>query len=125
MPEDTDGQSGEMDYRIRVWDPAAGRYVSKNIFSGGTLDQRSLALRLAFALATLPQELGVAPGFIFLDEPLSTFDSLRAQSLVELITTGTIAQQFNQVIKKEHRSFPIGATWLCQITSNKNSAFYY
>jgi hypothetical protein len=75
MPEDTDGQSGEMDYRIRVWDPAAGRYVAKNIFSGGTRDQCSLALRLAFALATLPQELGVAPGFIFLDELLSTFDS--------------------------------------------------
>lgn len=102
-PEDTDGQSGEMDYRIRVWDPAAGRYVAKNIFSGGTRDQCSLALRLAFALATLPQELGVAPGFIFLDEPLSAFDSLRAQALVELITTGTIAQQFNQVILISHQ----------------------
>ena len=102
-PEDADGQSGEMDYRIRVWDPAAGRYVAKNLFSGGTRDQCSLALRLAFALATLPQELGVAPGFIFLDEPLSAFDSLRAQALVELITTGTIAQQFNQVILISHQ----------------------
>jgi DNA repair exonuclease SbcCD ATPase subunit len=102
-PEDTDGQPGEMDYRIRVWDPAAGRYVAKNLFSGGTRDQCSLALRLAFALATLPQELGVAPGFIFLDEPLSAFDSLRAQALVELITTGTIAQQFNQVILISHQ----------------------
>ncbi|HEU0004116.1 MAG TPA: AAA family ATPase [Ktedonobacteraceae bacterium] len=102
-PEDTDGQPGELDYRIRVWDPAAGRYVAKNLFSGGTRDQCSLALRLAFALATLPQELGVAPGFIFLDEPLSAFDSLRAQALVELITTGTIAQQFNQVILISHQ----------------------
>jgi len=102
-PEDVDGQSGEMDYRIRVWDPAAGRYLAKNIFSGGTRDQCSLALRLAFALATLPQELGVAPGFIFLDEPLSAFDSLRAKALVELITTGTIAQQFNQVILISHQ----------------------
>jgi hypothetical protein len=102
-PEDTQGQSGEMDYRIRVWDPAAGRYVAKNIFSRGTRDQCSLALRLAFALATLPQELGVAPGFIFLDEPLSAFDSLRARALVELITTGTIAQQFNQVILISHQ----------------------
>jgi exonuclease SbcC len=66
--------------------------MPKNLFSGGTRDQCSLALRLAFALATLPQELGVAPGFIFLDEPLSAFDSQRAQALVELITTGTIAQ---------------------------------
>ena len=102
-PEDTDDQPGEMDYRIRVWDPAAGRYIAKNLFSGGTRDQCSLALRLAFALATLPQELGVAPGFIFLDEPLSAFDSLRAQALVELITTGTIAQQFNQVILISHQ----------------------
>ena len=100
---DADGQSREMDYRIRVWDPGAGRYVAKNIFSGGTRDQCSLALRLAFALATLPQELGVAPGFIFLDEPLSAFNSLRAQALVELITTEIIAQQFNQVILISHQ----------------------
>jgi DNA repair exonuclease SbcCD ATPase subunit len=102
-PEDRDGQQEEMDYRIRVWDPAAGRYVAKNLFSGGTRDQCSLALRLAFALATLPQELGVAPGFIFLDEPLSAFDALRAQALVQLVTTGTIAQQFNQVILISHQ----------------------
>ena len=102
-PEDTEDQPGEMDYRIRVWDPAAGRYVAKGLFSGGIRDQCSLALRLAFALATLPQELGVAPGFIFLDEPLSAFDSLRAQALVELITTGTIAQQFSQVILISHQ----------------------
>lgn len=101
-PEDTDGQPGEMDYRIRVWNPTAGRYVAKNIFSGGTRDQCSLALRLAFALATLPQELGVAPGFIFLDEPLSAFDTQRAQALVELLTTGTIAQQFQQVVLISH-----------------------
>ncbi|HEU5375829.1 MAG TPA: ABC transporter ATP-binding protein, partial [Ktedonobacteraceae bacterium] len=101
-PEETDGQSGELDYRIRVWDPIARRFVAKNIFSGGTRDQCSLALRLAFALATLPQELGVAPGFIFLDEPLSAFDAQRAQALVELLTTGTIAQQFSQVVLISH-----------------------
>lgn len=101
-PEESNGQLGEMDYRIRVWDPAAGRFVAKNIFSGGTRDQCSLALRLAFALATLPQELGVAPGFIFLDEPLSAFDAQRARALVDLLTTGTIAQQFNQVVLISH-----------------------
>lgn len=92
-----------MDYLIRVWDPAAGRYVAKNLFSGGTRDQCSLALRLAFALAILPQELGVAPGFIFLDELLSASDVQRAQALVELITTGIIAQQFNQVVLISHQ----------------------
>jgi len=101
-PEGDDGQPGEMDYRIRVWDPMAGRYVAKNLFSGGTRDQCSLALRLAFALATLPQELGVAPGFIVLDEPLTAFDAERAQALVTLLTTGTIAEQFAQVIVISH-----------------------
>ncbi len=101
-PEESNDQSSTMDYRIRVWDRAAGRFVAKNLFSGGTRDQCSLALRLAFALATLPQELGVAPGFIFLDEPLSAFDALRAQALVELLTTGIIAQQFNQVVLISH-----------------------
>ncbi|GHO79962.1 hypothetical protein KSD_77330 [Ktedonobacter sp. SOSP1-85] len=100
--EESNGAPSTVDYRIRVWDPAAGRFVAKNLFSGGTRDQCSLALRLAFALATLPQELGVAPGFIFLDEPLSAFDSQRAQALVELLSTGIIAQQFNQVILISH-----------------------
>ena len=101
-PEESDGQQAGMDYRIRVWDPAANRYVAKNLFSGGTRDQCSLALRLAFALATLPQELGVAPGFIFLDEPLSAFDAQRARALVGLLTTGIIAQQFSQVVLISH-----------------------
>ncbi len=101
-PDTEDGKPGEVDYRIRVWDPRASRYFSKNVFSGGTRDQCSLALRLAFALATLPQELGVAPGFMFLDEPLSAFDSRRAQDLVTLLTSGTISEQFAQVIVISH-----------------------
>ena len=85
-----------------MWDQSAGRYVAKNLFSGGTRDQCSLALRLAFALATLPQELGVAPGFIFLDEPLSAFDAERAEALVALLTVGTIANHFHQVVLISH-----------------------
>jgi hypothetical protein len=34
--------------------------------------------------------------------PLSAFDAQRAQALVELLTTGTIAQHFNQVILISH-----------------------
>lgn len=60
------------------------------------------ALRLSFALATLPQELGLAPGFIVLDEPLTAFDAERAQALIALLTTGTIAEQFDQVIVISH-----------------------
>jgi DNA repair exonuclease SbcCD ATPase subunit len=102
-PDDADGTLGDLDYRIRVWDPTARRYVGKSIFSGGARDQCSLALRLAFALATLPQELGIAPGFLFLDEPLSAFDNERAGALVELLTTGLIAHAFAQVIVISHQ----------------------
>ncbi len=45
----------------------------------------------------------MAPGFIFLDEPLSAFDTQRAQALVGLLTTGTIAQQFSQVVLISHQ----------------------
>src|SRR5579884_3070691 len=90
------------DYRIRVWDERAGRYVAKHLFSGGTRDQFSLALRLAFALATLPAERGARPGFLFLDEPLSAFDAPRARALVELLTTGYVAQHFAQIFVISH-----------------------
>mgnify|MGYP005855066131 CR=1 FL=1 len=98
------------DYQIQVWDDTAGRYVSKSVFSGGARDQFSLALRLAFALPTLPQELGTTPGFIFLDEPLSSFDGPRTEALVRLLTTGQIAGSFSQIFVISHnRSFDAGA----------------
>lgn len=93
------------DYRIRVWDERAGQggdWKEKNIFSGGTKDQFSLALRLAFALATLPEERGSAPSFIFLDEPLSSFDTERARALLHLLTEGQIAQSFDQIFLISH-----------------------
>jgi DNA repair exonuclease SbcCD ATPase subunit len=93
-------------YKLTVWDSAAQRYIEKDIFSGGTRDQFSLALRLAFALATLPQELGTTPGFIFLDEPLSAFDIPRTDALVELLTRGQISRSFAQIFLISHsRSF--------------------
>lgn len=92
-------------YKIQVWDERAangGAYKEKNIFSGGTKDQFSLALRLAFALATLPQERGSAPSFIFLDEPLGSFDQERAEALVYLLTEGEIARAFDQIFLISH-----------------------
>ena len=98
------------DYRVEVWDEAAGRYVAKSIFSGGARDQFSLALRLAFALATLPEELGTSPGFLFLDEPLSSFDGPRTQALVDLLTRGEVAASFRQIFVISHsRSFDASA----------------
>lgn len=90
------------DYKIEVWDERANMWKSKNIFSGGTRDQFSLALRLAFAVATLPQERGAAPGFIFLDEPLSSFDAERSEALMYLLTKGEIAETFDQILVISH-----------------------
>jgi DNA repair exonuclease SbcCD ATPase subunit len=98
------------DLHVQVWDQAAGRFVAKEQFSGGARDQVSLALRLAFALATLPKEAGAAPGFLFLDEPLSAFDDERAGGLVHALTHGEIARAFPQVFLIAHtRSFDPGA----------------
>jgi hypothetical protein len=96
-----DAQLGD-DYRIQVYDDRAGAWKMKNIFSGGTRDQLSLALRLAFALATLPEERGSAPSFLFLDEPLSAFDSERARALIHLLTEGEIASSFDQIFLISH-----------------------
>lgn len=90
------------DFKIEVWDERAGMWKAKNIFSGGTRDQFSLALRLAFAIATLPQERGAAPGFIFLDEPLSSFDTERSDALMYLLTRGEIADTFDQIFVISH-----------------------
>lgn len=90
------------DFKLRIWDDQARRHVAKNIFSGGTRDQFSLALRLAFALATLPEQLGTTPGFIFLDEPLSSFDSPRSEALIALLTRGQVHDNFAQIFVISH-----------------------
>ena len=100
-----DAQLDPETYKIQVWDERAGdggSFKEKNIFSGGTKDQFSLALRLAFALATLPQERGTAPSFIFLDEPLGSFDDERADALIYLLTEGEIARAFDQIFLISH-----------------------
>lgn len=92
-------------FKIKVWDERAGQsgaWKEKNIFSGGTKDQFSLALRLAFALATLPQERGASPGFIFLDEPLGSFDDERANALLHLLTEGEVGRAFDQIFLISH-----------------------
>ncbi|MDQ3856824.1 MAG: SMC family ATPase, partial [Chloroflexota bacterium] len=90
------------EYRVEVLDLRAGDYLGKHAFSGGTKDQISLALRLAFAVATLPQERGASPGFLFMDEPLSAFDEERTRALVELITQGQLAEVFPQICIISH-----------------------
>ena len=85
-------------FQLSVWDGAAGDYISPSTLSGGAADQLSLALRLAFAIAVLPRELGLAPGFMLLDEPLSHFDRSRTQALVDVVTGDVLSQHFEQVL---------------------------
>ncbi len=79
--EEEEGTTSGGPFQLGVWETAAGEYVPKSALSGGAADQLSLALRLAFAIAALPRELGAAPGFVFLDEPLSSFDRVVESNL--------------------------------------------
>lgn len=89
-------------YRLEMFDDQANTYIPKKMFSGGTKDQISLALRLSFALATLPEELGAAPSFIFLDEPISAFDEERRDALIKLLITGELSEAFDQIFIISH-----------------------
>ena len=97
-----DVQWDEASNVLSVYDTRARDYQRKRVFSGGARDQISLALRLAFALATLPGEHNVRPGWLFLDEPLSSFDRSRTQALVDLLTRGLIRRQFAQIFLVSH-----------------------
>lgn len=102
--EEEEGTTSGGPFQLHVWDTAAGEYVPKSALSGGAANQLSLALRLAFAIAALPRELGAAPGFVLLDEPLSSFDRRRTQALVNVVTGEILGQHFEQVIFVSHSS---------------------
>jgi DNA repair exonuclease SbcCD ATPase subunit len=90
--------------QLKVWDSGAGEYVNKSALSGGVSDQLSLALRLAFALATLPKEQEMATSFLCLDEPLSSFDRGRTQALMDVLTDNMLKQRFEQILLISHSS---------------------
>jgi DNA repair exonuclease SbcCD ATPase subunit len=98
----TDATSNGGAFQIQVWDTAAGEYIPTSALSGGAADLLSLSLRLAFAIATLPRDLNAAPGFVLLDEPLSSFDRGRAQALVEVVTGDVLSEHFEQIILLSH-----------------------
>ncbi len=85
------------DYQIKIFDSKLGQYIEKTIFSGGTRDQIALAIRLAFAMATM-NESNSKESFIFLDEPLGFFDDERKNALIDFLTHGLIAEKFAQRI---------------------------
>jgi energy-coupling factor transporter ATP-binding protein EcfA2 len=91
-------------FQLEVYDGRKRGWIRRSLFSGGTQDQFSLALRLGFAIAALPRELGTAPGFLFLDEPLSSFDRERTRALVDLLRdpTGIVGTHFRQIFLISH-----------------------
>jgi DNA repair exonuclease SbcCD ATPase subunit len=90
--------------QLNVWEQAAAEYIPQSSLSGGTADQISLTLRLAFAIAALPRELNAAPGFILLDEPLSLASQDRMQALIDLVTSHLISNHFEQTFFVTHNS---------------------
>jgi predicted ABC-type transport system involved in lysophospholipase L1 biosynthesis ATPase subunit len=58
--------------------------------------------RRAGALATPPGEHNVRPGWLFLDEPLSSFDRGRTQALADLLARGLARKQFAQILLISH-----------------------
>jgi exonuclease SbcC len=88
-------------FGIRVWDPDAGEFRPKDVFSGGTEDQFLLAMRLAFALSLMPEAKGVKPDFLFLDEPLSSSDEVRRSGIIEYLAS-ELPALFRQIFVISH-----------------------
>jgi exonuclease SbcC len=89
------------DYNLRVWDPEAGEYKPRDFYSGGTEDQFLLGMRLAFALALLPEVKGQKPEFVFLDEPLGSSDEVRRSGIVEYLARD-LTRKFKQIFVISH-----------------------
>jgi len=78
------------DFSIRIFSDEKNDYVPVKNLSGGTEDQVLLMLRLAFSKALFPatQEGDgnfAFHQFLFLDEPISSFDQKRQNAFIELL----------------------------------------
>jgi len=91
------------DYDLEVLDSRAGRYLRRNIFSGGTVDQLLLSMRLAFSLSLLPARKGIRPRFLFLDEPFASSDRYRRRNIAKLISK-YLTKYYDQIIIITHIS---------------------
>jgi len=92
-------------YDIQVFDAQAGKFLPRNIYSGGTNDQFLLAMRLAFTLALLRGAKGTYPRFLFLDEPLGSSDSERRRRILRLLSE-ELTKYFEQIILITHVEIP-------------------
>jgi len=107
LPVITEGRYGrvridEDTFDVEVYDSEAGGYVRLERFSGGTVDQVLLAMRLAFTLSVIPKMKGQHPEFLFMDEVLASSDSQRRKKIMELVTTN-LRKHFAQIVAISHQ----------------------
>ncbi|QOJ78662.1 SMC family ATPase [Infirmifilum lucidum] len=88
-------------YDIEVYDSEAGRWMRRDIYSGGTNDQFLLAMRIAFTLTLLPGAKGSYPRFLVLDEPLGSSDVERRERIMKFFT-GELTRYFDQIFLITH-----------------------
>lgn len=108
-PDENVASGGQL--QLSVWEPAASEYIPRVALSSGTADQISLTLRLAFSVAALPRELNAAPGFLLLDEPLTSFSRERIQALVEIVTGESLGEHFEQILFISHSNLFDGSAF--------------
>lgn len=96
LPRLTAGRYGKVkvasDLEVRVYSPEKNDFVPLSDLSVGAADQLLLALRLGLMRAAVAAKgLGDEPHFLFLDEPLASFDEGRARAFIDIL--------------REHRDF--------------------
>ena len=95
------------DFSVRIFSDEKNDYVPIKNLSGGTEDQILLMLRLAFSKALFPglQEVDgnlAFHQFLFLDEPISSFDQKRQNAFIELLRM--MEKSYQQIFVISHIS---------------------
>ena len=90
----------DSDFNIQAFSEEKHDYVDLGVLSGGTSDQLLISLRLAFAKALAPSSGQYSTQFLFLDEPLSSFDPNRRASFLEFLRS--LETSFQQIFVISH-----------------------
>lgn len=103
MPRLTRGRYHQIrlsdDFDISVYSEEKGDFVNLDELSGGTMDQLLISLRLAFARAATSGAY-YSNQFLFLDEPISSFDESRRELFFNLLET--LKSGFQQIFLISH-----------------------
>jgi ATPase involved in DNA repair len=104
LPKITDNRYKKViidsDFNIQAFSEEKHDYVDLGVLSGGTSDQLLISLRLAFAKALAPASGQYSTQFLFLDEPLSSFDPNRRASFLEFLRS--LETSFQQIFVISH-----------------------